>query len=72
VLDEENGSQVQAFLARQSGFAVEKPADVIKALGDRATKFGKAARLSAEGVTMTPRTTGTDGFFVSVLKRASL
>jgi 16S rRNA (cytosine967-C5)-methyltransferase len=69
VLDEENGAQVRAFMARQPGFAVEKPADVITALGERATLFGKTARLSAEGVTMTPRTTGTDGFFVSVLKR---
>jgi 16S rRNA (cytosine967-C5)-methyltransferase len=70
VLDEENGAQVRAFLARQAGFAVEKPADVVRALGDRGTAFGKAARLSAEGVTMTPLTTGTDGFFVSLLKRA--
>jgi 16S rRNA (cytosine967-C5)-methyltransferase len=70
VLDEENGAQVRAFLSRQPGFVVEKPAEVIKALGDRAMMFAKAARLSAEGVTMTPRTTGTDGFFVSVLKRA--
>jgi 16S rRNA (cytosine967-C5)-methyltransferase len=69
VLDEENGAQVRAFLARHAEFAVVKPAEVIQALGDRATKFGKAARLSAEGILMTPRTTGTDGFFVSVLKR---
>ena len=46
------------------------PAEVIKALGDQAHAFGKAARLSADGILMTPRTTDTDGFFVSVLKRA--
>jgi hypothetical protein len=32
--------------------------------------FGKAARLSDTGFTMTPRTTETDGFFVSLLRRA--
>jgi len=31
--------------------------------------FGKAVRLSREGVLMTPRTTDTDGFFASVLRR---
>ena len=31
--------------------------------------FGKAARVSDEGLLMTPRTTGTDGFFVSVIER---
>jgi 16S rRNA (cytosine967-C5)-methyltransferase len=33
--------------------------------------FTKAARVSAEGLLMTPRTTGTDGFFVSVLRHAA-
>ena len=70
VLDEENGAQVRAFLGRQAEFSVVKPTEVIKALGERAAMFGKAARLSAEGILMTPRTTGTDGFFVSVLQRA--
>jgi 16S rRNA (cytosine967-C5)-methyltransferase len=31
--------------------------------------FAKAARLSAEGILMTPRSTETDGFFVSLLRR---
>ena len=69
VLDAENGAQVKAFVTRHPGFAVVPPADVIKALGDKAGDFARAARLSAEGVLMTPRTTGTDGFFVSVLRR---
>ncbi len=69
VLDEENGAQVRAFLARHADFAVVPPADVVKALGERAFMFGKAACVSGEGLLMTPRSTGTDGFFVSVLKR---
>lgn len=68
VLDEENGAQVRAFLTRHHEFAVQPPAEVIKAIGASAA-FAKAARLSDVGVTMTPRTTGTDGFFVAVLRR---
>jgi 16S rRNA (cytosine967-C5)-methyltransferase len=69
VLEEENGAQVRAFLAQRPEFSVQTPAEVIQALGERAFMFGKAARLSGEGILMTPRTTGTDGFFVSVLRR---
>jgi 16S rRNA (cytosine967-C5)-methyltransferase len=68
VLDEENGTQVQGFLARQSGFAAVAPAEVAGALGERAFMFGKAARVSEHGLTMTPRLTDTDGFFVSLLR----
>ena len=71
VLDEENGAQVRAFLARHSGFTVRPPAEVASALGERAFMFAKAAHLSAEGILMTPRTTETDGFFVTVLKRTA-
>jgi 16S rRNA (cytosine967-C5)-methyltransferase len=70
VLDEENGAQVRAFLSRHPEFSLQPPADTAKALGERALMFGKAARLSAEGILMTPRTTETDGFFVAVLRRA--
>jgi 16S rRNA (cytosine967-C5)-methyltransferase len=70
VLDDENGEQVRAFLNRHGGFAVQPPTETIKALGERAFLFEKAVRLSAEGLLMTPRTTDTDGFFVSILHRA--
>ena len=69
VLDEENGAQVRGFLARHAEFSVRPPAEVAKALGEAAFMFGTAARLSPEGLLMTPRTTETDGFFVSVLQR---
>ncbi|BAT60789.1 ribosomal RNA small subunit methyltransferase B [Variibacter gotjawalensis] len=69
VLDNENGAQVRSFLSRSKSFSVILPDEVISALGERAMVFGKAARLSAEGILMTPRTTETDGFFVSVLRR---
>ena len=70
VIEEENGAQVRAFLARHEGFAITPPAEVIQALGERAFMFGKAARLTEEGILMTPRTTETDGFFVALLRRA--
>ena len=70
VLEEENADQVRGFLARHAGFSIVPPAEVAQALGERAFMFGKAARLSDEGLTMTPRSTGTDGFFVALLCRA--
>jgi len=70
VLDEENGAQVRGFLARHPKFSLQPPADVAKTLGERAFMFAKAARLSDEGILMTPRNTETDGFFVSVLRYA--
>ena len=69
VLDEENGAQVRAFLARHPDFAIEPPADVTNALGERAFLFRRAVLMSDEGLLMTPRRTDTDGFFVSVLRR---
>jgi 16S rRNA (cytosine967-C5)-methyltransferase len=49
---------------------VEKPANVTKALGERAYLFGRAVLISEEGLLMTPRRTDTDGFFVSMLRRS--
>jgi 16S rRNA (cytosine967-C5)-methyltransferase len=69
ILEEENGAQVRAFFTRYPGFSVHPPAEVIEALGERAFMFGKAARLSGEGVLMSPRMTDTDGFYVSIIRR---
>jgi 16S rRNA (cytosine967-C5)-methyltransferase len=69
VLDEENGTQVRGFVGRHPEFVVQPALEVLAVLGERAFMFGKAARLSEEGILMTPRTTETDGFFVSVLRK---
>jgi len=69
VLPPENGAQVKAFLARHPEFAILPPAQTVTALWDKADAFADAALASPEGWLMTPRRTGTDGFFVSVLKR---
>jgi 16S rRNA (cytosine967-C5)-methyltransferase len=69
VLDDENGSQVRAFLERHPQFALVSPTQAIDALGERAFLFRRAVLLSDHGLLMTPRRTDTDGFFVSVLAR---
>ncbi|MBI5260838.1 MAG: RsmB/NOP family class I SAM-dependent RNA methyltransferase [Bradyrhizobium sp.] len=69
VLAPENGEQVRAFVARHPEFAVVPPEQTVGELGGKAEAFAAAALRSAEGWLMTPRRTGTDGFFVSVLKR---
>jgi 16S rRNA (cytosine967-C5)-methyltransferase len=71
VLAEENGDQVRAFAGRHADFSVEKPANVINGLGERAYLFGRAVLISDEGLLMTPRRTDTDGFFVSQLRRSA-
>jgi 16S rRNA (cytosine967-C5)-methyltransferase len=71
ILAEENGDRVQAFLARHPEFSVEKPADLLNVLGERAYLLRRAVLMSEEGFLMTPRRTDTDGFFVSLLRRQS-
>ena len=65
----ENGGQIREFLARSADFAVIPPSETVTALWDKAEDFATATLQSAEGLLMTPRRTGTDGFFVSVLKK---
>jgi 16S rRNA (cytosine967-C5)-methyltransferase len=69
----ENAEQVRAFADRHEGFATTAGAELLagSALpqGARAG-LAAAALLSPEGVILTPRRTGTDGFFVALLKRA--
>jgi 16S rRNA (cytosine967-C5)-methyltransferase len=71
VLPAENGEQVQAFLARHGEFFIVPPEQTAGVLWDKAEAFAAAALQSPEGWLMTPRRTGTDGFFVSILKRKS-
>jgi 16S rRNA (cytosine967-C5)-methyltransferase len=70
VLPPENGEQVRAFVGRHPEFAVVPPSQTATVLWDKAEEIAEAALQSDEGWLMTPRRTGTDGFFVSVLKKA--
>jgi 16S rRNA (cytosine967-C5)-methyltransferase len=69
VLAPENGDQIRSFIARHPEFGVVPPAETITVLWDKAEEFATAVLQSPEGLLMTPRRTGTDGFFVSLLKR---
>src|SRR3984893_5178036 len=71
VLPPENGGQIRSFVARHPEFAVVPPDQVVTVLWDKAEEFAAATLQSPEGLLMTPRRTGPDGFFVSVLKRQS-
>src|SRR4051812_22791247 len=71
VLPQENGEQVRAFVARHPEFAVVPPSQTVLALGEKAGDFAAATLQSPDGLLMTPRRTGTDGFFVSVLRKGA-
>jgi 16S rRNA (cytosine967-C5)-methyltransferase len=68
LLDEENGGQIRAFIARHPDFAVVPAGETTNALGARKEDFRAAIRVSDEGLLMTPRRTGSDGFFVAVMR----
>ncbi|MET3356246.1 UNVERIFIED_ORG: 16S rRNA (cytosine967-C5)-methyltransferase [Xanthobacter viscosus] len=70
LLDEENGAQVRALLSKREDFHVVPPNETVLSLGAQGAALADAALTSREGILMTPRRTGTDGFFVSVMKRA--
>jgi 16S rRNA (cytosine967-C5)-methyltransferase len=69
VLPPENGEQVRSFVGRHPDFAVVPPSQTVTVLWDKAEDFAAATLQSPEGLLMTPRRTGTDGFFVSIVRR---
>jgi 16S rRNA (cytosine967-C5)-methyltransferase len=69
ILAEENQDQVCGFLARHQEFACVPPIEVADALGDRAAAFRDAVLMTEEGLLMTTRRTGTDCFYVAVLRK---
>jgi 16S rRNA (cytosine967-C5)-methyltransferase len=69
LLDAENGAQLRGFVSRAPEWSIVPPKEVAKALPERGAILLKAAKALKEGILLTPRRTGTDGFFISVLKR---
>jgi 16S rRNA (cytosine967-C5)-methyltransferase len=69
VLPQENSEQIRRFISRHSDFTVVSPAQTASVLWDKVDDFLAATIQSPEGLLMTPRRTGTDGFFVSVVRR---
>ena len=72
VLAEENDDQMRDFLGRHPEFALVPPSEIAGALGERAYLFRRAVLMSETGLLMTPLRTDTDGFFVSVLRKAAV
>jgi 16S rRNA (cytosine967-C5)-methyltransferase len=69
VLALENGEQVQSFVSRHPEFSVLPPEQTAGVLWDKAEAFAQAALQSPEGWLISPRRTGTDGFFVAMLRK---
>lgn len=67
VLPEENGNQVDRFLTDNPGF---KSISALEVWGDQLNGKAEPAYVTARGdLTLTPASTGTDGFFVAILER---
>ena len=72
VLPPENGEQIRAFIDAPSGIrGGAAGADRGRAVGQGGGRSRRPRCRSPEGWLMTPRRTGTDGFFVSVLRQAN-
>lgn len=71
LLNAENGAQIRAFLDRHPDFSVIPTAESVLALGAKGLALKQAALSTPEGLLLTPRRTGTDGFFISLLTRAA-
>ena len=70
MLPPENNDQIRSFVGRHPEFSVIPPLQTMSVLWDKADDFAAATIQSPEGLLMTPRRTGTDGFFVSVMRKA--
>jgi 16S rRNA (cytosine967-C5)-methyltransferase len=66
LLREENEDQVAAFLARHEGFRALEPSRVAEQAGLPA--LAEFASPHGPGVRLTPRSAGTDGFFIAALQ----
>lgn len=71
VFADENDDRIAAFLAANAIFAAVDARDAVAAAlpGENGGKLLSAGRPTASGFLMTPARTGTDGFYVSVLRR---
>jgi 16S rRNA (cytosine967-C5)-methyltransferase len=68
LLPEENADQIAAFTSANADFRPLSGADTITAIDS--ASLATASVDAGNGLILSPALTGTDGFFVSVLKRA--
>ena len=69
ILPEENDEQIAGFLAGNPGFAAIQPEDMWTAAFGTALPAGLAT--AQGGIALTPRLTGTDGFYFNALRRVA-
>jgi 16S rRNA (cytosine967-C5)-methyltransferase len=71
VLPEENEDQVQNFIASRPDFQFLTPREMIAAAlePDTAERLADAVGSPGPGAILTPRRTGTDGFYVAAMRR---
>ncbi len=68
ILPAENDEAIAGLLARRPDFAAVSVPDMLAGAGLQSLEA--VVRTTGHGLQMTPRLTGTDGFYVSVLRRA--
>tara|TARA_R110002124_G_scaffold286271_3_gene466659 strand:- start:18656 stop:19948 length:1293 start_codon:yes stop_codon:yes gene_type:complete len=69
ILPEENDEQIAAFLAASPAFASIDPQSLWQAAFGTAAPSGVAT--GGAGIALTPRLTGTDGFYCNAMRRAA-
>jgi 16S rRNA (cytosine967-C5)-methyltransferase len=67
ILPEENDEALDGLLQRDPGFEVVKADELLASAG--LSNLSPSVRVTKHGLQMTPRKTGTDGFFVACLRR---
>jgi 16S rRNA (cytosine967-C5)-methyltransferase len=67
LLPDEDEDRIAAFLAANPACAAVSPADMIAAAG--LPQLAESVHIRPNGLVLTPRKTGTDGFFVSMVTR---
>jgi len=67
ILPEENDEALSAFMERHEGFAPEPPMTVLERAG--LADLSRLSRATTHGLQLTPLRTGTDGFFIAVLRK---
>ena len=72
VLPDENDDRIAAFLADHPAFSTADPRDVVPLAlpGEAGGRLLSAGLETPRGFLMTPARTGTDGFFVAVMRRS--
>jgi 16S rRNA (cytosine967-C5)-methyltransferase len=70
VLTEENDAQAQAFMTRHPGFESASAVPNTWMSDDVLRQLRQAAIATEAGLLMTPRRTGTDGFYLAMFRRS--